>query len=121
VPRSPPLQDKGYPVIAVANPLRGLTTDAEYVRSVLQTIPGPIVMVGHSYGGAVISNAARGVSNVEALVCIAAFAPDTDETLEHLVTKNPGTHITPTRWTRGLTAARRWHRDRPVHQDRGLP
>ena len=89
------LQEKGYPVIAPANPLRGLTSDADYVRSVLQTIPGPIVLVGHSYGGAVISNAARGVANVEALVYIAAFAPDTGETLEQLVTKNPGTHITP--------------------------
>ena len=55
------LQKKGYPVIAPANPLRGLTSDADYIRSVLQTIPGPIVLVGHSYGGAVISNAARGV------------------------------------------------------------
>ena len=89
------LQEKGYPVIAPANPLRGLTSDADYVRSVLQTINGPIVLVGHSYGGAVISNAARGVNNVEALVYIAAFAPDTGETLEQLVTKNPGTHITP--------------------------
>ena len=89
------LKEKGYPVIAPANPLRGLTSDADYVRSVLQTIDGPIVLVGHSYGGAVISNAARGVNNVEALVYIAAFAPDTGETLEQLVTKNPGTHITP--------------------------
>ena len=89
------LQDKGYPVIAVANPLRGLTSDADYVRSVLQTIPGPIVLVGHSYGGAVISNAARGVDNVEALVYIAAFAPAAGETLEQLVTMNPGTQITP--------------------------
>ena len=89
------LQKKGYPVIAPANPLRGLTSDADYVRSVLQTIAGPIVLVGHSYGGAVISNAARGVSNVEALVYIAAFAPDAGETLEQLVTKNPGTQITP--------------------------
>ena len=89
------LQKKGYPVIAPANPLRGLTSDADYVRSVLQTIPGPIVLVGHSYGGAVISNAARGVDNVEALVYIAAFAPDVGESLEQLVTMNPGTQITP--------------------------
>lgn len=54
------LQKKGYPVLAAANPLRGLTSDADYVRSVLQTIDGPIVLVGHSYGGAVITNAARG-------------------------------------------------------------
>jgi pimeloyl-ACP methyl ester carboxylesterase len=89
------LKKNGYPVIAVANPLRVLTSDADYVRSVLQTIQGPIVLVGHSYGGAVISNAARGVSNVEALVYIAAFAPDAGESLEQLVTKNPGTQITP--------------------------
>src|SRR6266498_5759544 len=89
------LQDKGYPVIAVANPLRGLSSDAGYVRSVLQTIPGPIVLVGHSYGGAVISNAAVGISNVKALVYIAAFAPDTGDSLQQLVTISPGTHITP--------------------------
>ncbi len=89
------LQKQGYPVIAVANQLRGLSSDADYVRSVLQTIPGPIVLVGHSYGGAVITNAARGVSNVKALVYIAAFAPNTGETLQQLVTKNPGTHIVP--------------------------
>jgi len=88
-------QKKGYPAISPANPLRGLTSDADYVRSVLQTIDGPIVLVGHSYGGAVISNAARGVDNVEALVYIAAFAPDTGESLAQLVTMNPGTHITP--------------------------
>ena len=63
-------------MLAVANPLRGLTSDADYVRSVLQSIPGPIVLVGHSYGGAVISNAARGVSNVEALVLVALYRTD---------------------------------------------
>jgi pimeloyl-ACP methyl ester carboxylesterase len=46
------LQQQGYPVIAVAGPLRGLSSDAGYVRSVLQATPGPIVLVGHSYGGA---------------------------------------------------------------------
>ena len=61
----------------------------------LQTIEGPIVLVGHSYGGAVISNAAVGVPNVEALVYIAAFAPDAGESLAQLVTMNPGTQITP--------------------------
>lgn len=90
------LEKDGYPVIAPANPLRGLTSDADYIRSVLQSITGPIVLVGHSYGGAVISNAARGVPNVKALVFIAAFAPDTGETLATLVTMNPGTMITPT-------------------------
>jgi pimeloyl-ACP methyl ester carboxylesterase len=90
-----PLQQKGYPVIAVANPLRGLSSDADYVRSVLQTIPGPVVLVGHSYGGAVITNAAVGAPNVKALVYIAAFAPDTGDSLQQLVTMNPGTYITP--------------------------
>ncbi|MDT4922447.1 MAG: hypothetical protein QOG01_160 [Pseudonocardiales bacterium] len=89
------LAKAGYPAIAPANPLRGLSSDADYIRSVLQSISGPIVLVGHSYGGAVISNAARGVPNVKALVYIAAFAPDTGESLQALVTKNPGTMITP--------------------------
>jgi pimeloyl-ACP methyl ester carboxylesterase len=93
------LQERGYPVIAVANPLRGLAADAAYVRSVLQTIAEPIVLVGHSYGGAVITNAAVGVPNVKALVFIAAFAPDAGESLAGLVTKNPGTQIGPTTLT----------------------
>jgi pimeloyl-ACP methyl ester carboxylesterase len=87
------LQERGYSVVARANPLRGLAFDADYVRSVLKTIDGPIVLVGHSYGGAVISNAAVGVSNVKALVYIAGFAPDKGESLVQLVTKNPGTGI----------------------------
>jgi pimeloyl-ACP methyl ester carboxylesterase len=89
------LEQLGYPVIAPANPLRGLASDADYVRTVLRTIAGPIVLVGHSYGGAVISNAAVGVPNVKALVYIAGFAPDKGESLVQLVTKNPGTMIGP--------------------------
>jgi pimeloyl-ACP methyl ester carboxylesterase len=89
------LTERGYPVIAPANPLRGLSTDAAYIRSVLQTIEGPIVLVGHSYGGAVISNAAVGVPNVKALVYVAAFAPEQGESLAQLVNRYPGTHITP--------------------------
>jgi pimeloyl-ACP methyl ester carboxylesterase len=89
------LEQLGYPVIAPANPLRSLAGDADYVRSVLRTISGPIVLVGHSYGGAVISNAAVGVPNVKALVYIAGFAPDKGESLIQLVTKNPGTMIGP--------------------------
>src|SRR3984893_8539905 len=73
------LERRGFPVIAPANPLRGLASDAAYIRSVLQTISGPIVLVGHSYGGAVISNAAVGVSNVKALTAVAGFAPDEGE------------------------------------------
>ncbi|MBZ5738879.1 alpha/beta hydrolase [Nocardioides mangrovi] len=70
------LEAAGYPVIAPADPLRGLTADADYIRSVLATIDGPVVLVGHSYGGAVITNAARGADNVVALVYLAAFIPD---------------------------------------------
>ncbi len=70
------LQADGYPVLAPADPLRGLTADADYIRSILATIPGPVILVGHSYGGAVITNAARGASNVVALVYLAAFIPD---------------------------------------------
>ncbi len=65
------LQDRGFDVIAPANPLRALASDAAYVRSVLETIDGPIVLVGHSYGGAVITNAAVGIPQVKALVYIA--------------------------------------------------
>ena len=89
------LQKRGYPVIAPANPLRGLESDAAYIRSVLTTIEGPIVLVGHSYGGAVISNAAVGVPNVKALVYIAGFAPDAGESLGQLVSMNPGSEIGP--------------------------
>jgi len=89
------LEQMGYPVIAPANPLRGLASDSDYIRSVLRTIHGPIVLVGHSYGGAVITNAAVGVPNVKALVYIAAFAPAKGESLLQLVTKNPGTLIGP--------------------------
>jgi pimeloyl-ACP methyl ester carboxylesterase len=89
------LQDRGFSVIAPANPLRGLTPDAAYVHSVLTTISGPIVLVGHSYGGAVITNAAVGHANVKALVYIAGFAPDAGESLVQLVTMNPGSGIGP--------------------------
>ena len=89
------LERRGFPVIAPANPLRDLASDAAYIRSVLQTISGPIVLVGHSYGGAVITNAAVGVPNVKALVYIAAFAPDKGESLVQLVSMNPGSQIGP--------------------------
>ncbi|MFJ2478245.1 alpha/beta fold hydrolase [Streptomyces sp. NPDC087659] len=88
------LQADGYTVVAPANPLRGLSGDASYIANFLKTVPGPIVLVGHSYGGAVITNAATGNSNVKALVYVAAFAPDTDETVAKLTAKFPGTHLT---------------------------
>jgi len=75
------LEKDGYPVLAVANPLRSLAGDSAYLRSILDSIDGKVVLVGHSYGGAVITNAATGADNVSALVYIAAFAPDEGETI----------------------------------------
>jgi pimeloyl-ACP methyl ester carboxylesterase len=75
------LQRRGYPVYAPANPLRGLASDSAYIRSFLATITGPIVLVGHSYGGAVITNAATGNTHVTALVYIAAYALDQGESV----------------------------------------
>jgi pimeloyl-ACP methyl ester carboxylesterase len=68
------LQKAGYPVYAPANPLRGLSIDTAYLKSFLATVSGPIVLVGHSYGGAVITDAATGNPNVKALVYLAAYA-----------------------------------------------
>ncbi len=73
------LQHRGYTVIAPANPLRGPASDAAYVASVMQTIEGPIVLVAHSYGGAVISEAANEVADVQALVYLNALALDEGE------------------------------------------
>jgi pimeloyl-ACP methyl ester carboxylesterase len=69
----------GFPVIAAANPLRGLASDSLYVETLLASIPGPIVLVGHSYGGEVITNAATSAKNVKALVYVAGLAPDLGE------------------------------------------
>lgn len=89
------LQARGYPVLAPANPLRGVATDSTYVASILASIPGPVILVGHSYGGEVITNAALGNPNVKALVYIAAFAPDQGETSGQLSTMFPGSQLTP--------------------------
>ncbi|WP_280155855.1 alpha/beta hydrolase [Piscinibacter sp. XHJ-5] len=84
---------KGYPVVAAANPLRGVHSDATYLASLVDSIPGPIVLVGHSYGGSVITNAATGRPNVKALVYVAAFAPDAGESLAILSAKYPGSTL----------------------------
>ena len=86
----------GYPVVAAANPLRGVASDAAYVASLLKSIKGPVVLVGHSYGGAVISAAAVGAANVKALVFVAAFAPDAGESCLALTGKFPGSTLPPT-------------------------
>jgi pimeloyl-ACP methyl ester carboxylesterase len=75
------LQAAGVQVIAPANPLRGIASDSAYLASLLAQIPGPVLAVGHSYGGAVISNAATTAKNVVGLVFVAAFAPDEGERL----------------------------------------
>jgi pimeloyl-ACP methyl ester carboxylesterase len=91
------LQKDGYPVLAVANPLRGLGSDSAYVRSIVDSIDGDVVLVGHSYGGGVITNAATGADNVDALVYTAAFAPDEGETIGQFndPVKYPGAELTP--------------------------
>jgi pimeloyl-ACP methyl ester carboxylesterase len=71
----------GVPVTAIVNPLRGLKSDAAYVAGVISQIPGPVLAVGHSYGGAVITNAVPQTGNVVGLVYVAAFAPDEGEML----------------------------------------
>jgi pimeloyl-ACP methyl ester carboxylesterase len=75
------LQARGVLVTAPANPLRGIAIDSAYLASMLGQIPGPVLAVGHSYGGAVISNAATTAKNVVGLVYVAAFAPDAGERL----------------------------------------
>jgi pimeloyl-ACP methyl ester carboxylesterase len=84
------LISRGFPVVAVANPLRGVKTDAAYVRGVVDAVVGPVVLVGHSYGGSVITNAASDAKNVKALVYVAAFAPELGETAFDLAGRFPG-------------------------------
>jgi pimeloyl-ACP methyl ester carboxylesterase len=89
------LQGNGYTAICGSNPLRGIPTDAPYIGSLLDSISGPVVVVAHSMGGTVITNAAAGKSNVEALVYIAAFVPDVGETQADLINKFPGSDVLP--------------------------
>ncbi len=89
------LQRDGYRVTTAAVPLRGLTYDSAYIRSVLEGMPGKTILVGHSYGGAVITNAATGSPKAAGLVYIAAFAPDEGEPVGALDAKfgGPATKI----------------------------
>jgi pimeloyl-ACP methyl ester carboxylesterase len=79
------LVSAGVPVTAIVNPLRGLKSDAAYAASAISQIPGPVLAVGHSYGGAVITNAVPETDNVIGLVYVAAFAPDEGEPLADIV------------------------------------
>jgi pimeloyl-ACP methyl ester carboxylesterase len=112
------LQGRGLTVVAPPNTLRGPSQDAPYLASYLQTISGPIVLVAHSYGGFVITNAARGIPNVKALVYIDSFAPDENETALDLVggttscvTANSAFNAVPIEG--GLDLYLRWEADPP--------
>ena len=78
------LQAAGYDVRAIANPLQNLTTDSQYVADYLKAVHGPVVLVGHSYGGSVITNAAAGTANVKSLVYVDAAAPAPGQTTAQL-------------------------------------
>jgi pimeloyl-ACP methyl ester carboxylesterase len=84
------LQRDGYPVVAAANPLQGVAIDAAYLRSVVDRIEGPVILVAHSYGGAVITQAGADDPKVKALVYAAAVMPAAGETAKQLLDRFPG-------------------------------
>ncbi|MEV4846425.1 alpha/beta hydrolase [Micromonospora matsumotoense] len=90
------LADDGYPAVAVANPLRSVRHDAAYLRAVLTGIDGPVVLVGHSYGGMVISNGPVAGAGVAALVYVGAFAPVAGESAADLAGRFPGSSLAET-------------------------
>ncbi|MER7930712.1 alpha/beta hydrolase [Streptomyces sp. NPDC096057] len=87
------LRADGYPVVAAANPLRGPSSDAAALRTVLDHVKGPKILVGHSYGGNVISEAATNDTQVKALVYVAAFLPEVGESALELTNKYPGSTL----------------------------
>ncbi len=89
------LHDEGFRAIGFANPLRELHSDAKYLAELLETIEGPIVLVGHSYGGAVITNAATGNDQVKALVYLNGWALDEGESIGQLLELNEGSLVPP--------------------------
>jgi pimeloyl-ACP methyl ester carboxylesterase len=90
-----PLVDAGHPVIAAANPLRGLASDAAALSDVVRTIDGPVVLAAHSYGGMVISNVDADAGEVVGLVYVNAFAPEPGEQPFQLAGKFPGSMLGP--------------------------
>ena len=88
------LLDRGLPVVAVANPLRGVRTDAAYLAGLVDTIDGDVVLVAHSYGGMVISNVHS--DRVRAMVFIGAFAPDVGDSAATLSARSPGSTLAAT-------------------------
>ncbi|MFK0104202.1 alpha/beta fold hydrolase [Streptomyces sp. NPDC091217] len=87
------LRSRGYHVVAPPNPLRGVSSDAAYLADYLRTIQGPVVLVGHSYGGMVITNAALGNTHVKALVYIDAFIPAKGESAGKIAASEPGSGV----------------------------
>ncbi|GAA1647902.1 alpha/beta hydrolase [Kribbella alba] len=102
------LQNDGYQVVAPAVPLRGIASDTSYLSGVLATIPGPMVLVGHSYGGALVSELAD-TAGVKSLVYVSAFIPEAGETLGALNSRFPGSDLgsatTPITYPGGLDLA----------------
>lgn len=90
------LIQNGHSVVAAANPLRGIVPDAAMVGDLVRSVDGPVVLVGHSYGGAVITNVDRSAGDIRALVYVAGFASDVDETAAELSGKFPGGTLGPT-------------------------
>ena len=88
-----PLAGAGHTVIAAANPLRSVAADATAVTDLVRTLDGPVVLVGHSYGGAVISNVLPDAGEITGLVYIAAFAPDYGESANTLAGRFPGSTL----------------------------
>lgn len=89
------LHRRGFPVVAVPNPLRGLAYDSAYLQGLLAGVAGPKILVGHSYAGAVITNAAPAIADVKALVYVAAFVPDAGETLGGLLEAHVDASVPP--------------------------
>jgi pimeloyl-ACP methyl ester carboxylesterase len=87
------LERDGFKVIAAANPLRGVASDAAAVSALVRAEPGPVVLVGHSYGGPVITEVANGATNVKALVYVAGFLPEPGESSLTLSGKFPGSTL----------------------------
>jgi len=89
------LQQAGYTVDVPPNPLGGVSSDSAYLASFLASVTGPVVLVGHSYGGFVTTNAATGDKNVKALVYVDAYLPAQGETINSINAQFPGSQITP--------------------------
>ena len=115
------LQARGLQVSAPANPLRGISHDSAYLASYLEQIPGPVLAVGHSYGGAVISNAATDAGNVVGLVFVAAFAPEEGETLGEVESTSKdsvlATALVPLQFPNGAETATELAIDPPKFHD----